>query len=127
MSSASPAAVSLIVPTYNERGRLAELTAAVFEVVLQHGIDGELRGGCDNAPECTGELAEELKARYRIRVVPRPGKLGLGTAVIDGFKMASSSIVGVIDADLSHPPAVLPRMLEQVRERGADFVIGSRY
>ena len=55
------------------------------------------------------------------------GKLGLGTAVIEGFAHASSQVVGVMDADLSHPPALLPAMLDAIRNGGADFVIGSRY
>jgi dolichol-phosphate mannosyltransferase len=60
-------------------------------------------------------------------VVHRPGKLGLGTAVIEGFAAASSEVLGVMDADLSHPPELLPRMLEPIRDGRADFVIGSRY
>lgn len=123
----APAAVSIIVPTYNERSRLAELTGAVFEVLRQHGINGELVVVDDNSPDGTGALAEQLRSRYRMLVVHRPGKLGLGTAVIDGFAVATSEIVGVMDADLSHPPELLPRMLGAVRDQGADFVIGSRY
>jgi dolichol-phosphate mannosyltransferase len=59
--------------------------------------------------------------------VHRAGKLGLGTAVIDGFARASSEIVGVMDADLSHPPDLLPRMLGLFADPAIDFVIGSRY
>ena len=60
-------------------------------------------------------------------MVHRSGKLGLGTAVIDGFRASASRYVGVIDADLSHPPELVPRMLAVMERDGADVVIGSRY
>jgi dolichol-phosphate mannosyltransferase len=60
-------------------------------------------------------------------VIHRSGKLGLGTAVIEGFDAAKAPVVGVIDADLSHPPSLLPRMLAIMRASSADLVIGSRY
>jgi dolichol-phosphate mannosyltransferase len=125
--AAGPAAVSIIVPTYNESGRLAELVTAVFGVLRAHGIDGELVVVDDNSPDGTGALADRLATEHRMKVVHRSGKLGLGTAVIAGFGAASSDIVGVMDADLSHPPHVLPRMLDVLLRSNADFVIGSRY
>jgi dolichol-phosphate mannosyltransferase len=90
-------------------------------------VNGELVIVDDNSPDGTGQLADELATRHRIRVLHRAGKLGLGTAVIEGFAAASAPILGVIDADLSHPPALLPRMLAVMQSASADFVIGSRY
>jgi dolichol-phosphate mannosyltransferase len=119
--------LSLVAPTYNEAGRLAELVAAVFAVFSAHSIDGELVIVDDNSPDGTGALADELATRYRMKVVHRSGKLGLGTAVIAGFAAATAGICGVIDADLSHPPALVPRMLAAIERGDADFVIGSRY
>jgi len=119
--------VSIVIPTYNERARLGELVAAVFEVFAQHGLDGELVIVDDNSPDGTGALADELAARHRIRVVHRAGKLGLGTAVVAGFKAASADVLGVMDADLSHPPEALPRLLAALETHGADLAIGSRY
>jgi dolichol-phosphate mannosyltransferase len=132
VSPALPAAVpslSVVVPTYNERGRLSELVAETFDVFGRHALDGELVIVDDNSPDGTGVLADALASEYhpRIRVVHRAGKLGLGTAVVEGFSAASSEVVGVMDADLSHPPERLPRMLEALRSTDADFVIGSRY
>ena len=63
----------------------------------------------------------------RSAVLHRAGKLGLGTAVIDGFNTATAPVVGVIDADLSHPPAIIPRMFAVMQRYSADVVIGSRY
>lgn len=123
----SPATLSIVVPTYNERDRLAALVEAIFDAYRREGVDGELVIVDDNSPDGTGALADDLARRYRIRVLHRAGKLGLGTAVVEGFAAATAPIVGVIDGDLSHPPRMLPRMLAVMQKRGADIVIGSRY
>jgi dolichol-phosphate mannosyltransferase len=122
-----PATLAIVVPTYNERDRLADLVKGIFAACTAEGVDGELVIVDDNSPDGTGALADELAARHRITVVHRAGKLGLGTAVIEGFATANAPIVGVIDADLSHPPALLPRMLAVMQSASADFVVGSRY
>ena len=122
-----PATLAIVVPTYNERDRLTDLVKAIFDAYAAEGVDGELVIVDDNSPDGTGALADQLAAHYRITVVHRAGKLGLGTAVIEGFAAANAPIVGVIDADLSHPPAFLPRMLAVMQSASADFVIGSRY
>jgi dolichol-phosphate mannosyltransferase len=125
--SSAPPALSIVVPTYNERDRLADLVASVFRAYAAAGLPAELIIVDDNSPDGTGALADELAARHRLRVIHRTGKLGLGTAVIAGFEAAAAPIVGVIDADLSHPPDLLPRMLAAMRSASADIVIGSRY
>jgi dolichol-phosphate mannosyltransferase len=122
-----PATLAIVVPTYNERDRLRDLVDRIFAAYATEGVDGELVIVDDNSPDGTGALADELAARYRITVLHRPGKLGLGTAVIEGFAAASAPVVGVIDADLSHPPDLLPRMLAVMQSASADFVVGSRY
>ena len=122
-----PVALSIVVPTYNERDRLPDLVAAVFDAYSSANLEAELIIVDDNSPDGTGALADELAARHRLQVIHRRGKLGLGTAVIEGFDAAHAPIVGVIDADLSHPPSLLPKMLAVMRESGADLVIGSRY
>src|SRR5215217_1119368 len=95
--------LSMVVPTYNERTRLGELVEAVFAVFAAHAIDGELVIVDDGSPDGTGALADEL---------------GLGTAVIAGFAVASGDILGVMDADLSHPPSALPRLLAALEGAG---------
>jgi dolichol-phosphate mannosyltransferase len=119
--------VSIVVPTYNERARLGELVSAVFEVFARHAIDGELVIVDDNSPDGTGALADSLAERHRIRVVHRAGKLGLGTAVVDGFRVAAGEVLGVMDADLSHPPSALPHLLRALESHEADLAIASRY
>lgn len=126
MSSSRPADLSIVIPTYNERDRLAELVDALYraagetfalEVVI---VD-------DNSPDGTGQIADDLAARYPVRVIHRAGKLGLGTAVVAGFGVASAGIVGVMDADFSHPPALVPKMYAGFKATNADVLVASRY
>jgi dolichol-phosphate mannosyltransferase len=117
----------MVVPTYNERDRLAELISQAFSVAERAGFVLELVIVDDNSPDGTGALADELARTHRIKVLHRAGKLGLGTAVIEGFGLASAAIVGAMDADLSHPPQFLPKMLAAFRATGADMLVASRY
>ena len=127
MTDARPLDLSLIVPTYNERARLAELVEALFHAASRAGLELELVIVDDNSPDGTGKLADELATARRIRVVHREGKLGLGTAVVAGFAAASAETVGVMDADFSHPPSLVPRMLAVFHETDADVLVASRY
>ncbi len=124
---ATAPSLALVVPTYNERERLPELVRAIFSAYQAASVDGELVIVDDNSPDGTGAVADELARRFPIKVLHRAGKLGLGTAVVEGFRAADAEIVGVIDADLSHPPELVPHMLSVLRAEGADMVIGSRY
>jgi dolichol-phosphate mannosyltransferase len=119
--------LSIVVPTYNERDRLPVLVDAIFAAYAAESLAAELIIVDDNSPDGTGAMADELARRYRITVLHRAGKLGLGTAVIEGFSAASAPVVGVIDADMSHPPHLLPRMLAVMQRRAADVVVASRY
>jgi dolichol-phosphate mannosyltransferase len=125
-SGAAPP-LTIVVPTYNERDRLPELVSAVFTAYQRERLDAELIVVDDNSPDGTGDLAETLSSSHRIRVIHRTGKLGLGTAVVEGFRASRAPIVGVIDADMSHPPGLLPRMLAVMQQERADVVVGSRY
>jgi len=119
--------LTMVVPTYNERDRLAELVAAVFAAANARNVALELVVVDDNSPDGTGQLADDLATRYPMRVVHRSGKLGLGTAVVAGFQVASAEVVGVMDADFSHPPSLVPVMYGAFRTTGADVVVASRY
>ncbi len=122
-----PAALSIVVPTYNESDRLEHLVASVCGAFEACQIPGELVVVDDNSPDGTGALADRLAARYPLRVVHRAGKLGLGTAVIEGFGVAAGELLGVMDGDLSHPPDAVPGMLAVLNATGSDMVVGSRY
>jgi len=84
----------------------------------------------DNSPDGTQEVVKQLQEVYggdRIRLLTRPGKLGLGSAYRYGLKEARGSLIVLMDADLSHHPKYLPRMLEEQRRLNADIVSGTRY
>jgi dolichol-phosphate mannosyltransferase len=119
--------LSIIVPTYNEADGLTELVGQTFAALEQSGIQGEMVIVDDNSPDGTGKVADQLATRYPVQVLHRPGKLGLATAVMDGFGQAKGGVLGVMDADLSHPPAVLPLMMAAITQRGAELAVASRY
>ncbi len=126
MPAGPKAAVWLILPTYNEAESIEALVAAVGEVLpASHRVlivD-------DSSPDGTGEIADRLAAAHDdVEVLHRPRKEGLGPAYIAGFHRAlagGAELVLEMDADFSHPPAYLPRLLDAARN--ADLVIGSRY
>jgi dolichol-phosphate mannosyltransferase len=115
----------IIIPTYNERENIGLLV----EEILNLGLDSQVIIVDDNSPDGTGELADELAAQHPgIRVIHRPGKLGLGTAHITGMKAALEGGIASIltmDADFSHHPRYFPDMLAALER--FDVVIGSRY
>lgn len=116
----------VIVPTYNERENLEALATEV----LARLPTADLLIVDDNSPDGTGALAEALRAREpRIEVVHRPGKLGLGTAYLAGFRHGLArgyDYLVEMDCDFSHDPQYLPALIERARA-GADLVLGSRY
>lgn len=117
----------MIVPTYNEKDNLQELASRIFDACAKASIEAELVIVDDNSPDGTGAYAEELGKTRNIKVVHREGKLGLSSAVLDGFKAASGSILLVMDADLSHPPEKIPEMISKIESGEAEMVVGSRY
>ncbi len=115
----------IVVPTYNEGENLPRLIEQLEG--LGPGLDALVVD--DNSPDGTGRLAEELAvSRPWIHVMHRPGKQGLGTAYVEGFRYALDKgydVIGEMDADLSHNPVFLPTMLRALAN--ADLVLGSRY
>ena len=119
--------LTIVVPTYNERDRLEALVQSACNLFRRCGLNAALVIVDDNSPDGTGALADGLAQRYPVRVVHRAGKLGLGTAVMEGFAVAQSDVLGVMDADFSHPPEIVPGMLGILRATSSDMVVGSRY
>jgi len=119
--------LSIVVPTYNERENIGELLKRIDKALSAENIVYEVIIVDDNSPDGTADYAEELSRIYPVRVLRRPGKLGLSSAVMDGVRLSKGSIVAVMDADLQHPPEVLPKMLKILVSNGCDLVIASRY
>ena len=116
----------VIVPTYNEADNLNDLISQLLALPVAIGVivvD-------DNSPDGTGQLADQWVAKEpgRVHVVHRPGKMGLGTAYIAGFKKAldiGARRIMTMDADFSHNPRYIPSMIELSKQK--HVVIGSRY
>ena len=115
----------VVVPTYNERENIEELIGKT----LSTSPDIDIVIVDDNSPDGTGEIAEKIaKENPRVKVLHRPGKMGLGSAYVEGFKWALEKgydFIMEMDADFSHNPEDIPRFIEKIKEY--DLVIGSRY
>lgn len=115
----------IIIPTYNECENLSPLLGSIFS----YAPHADILIVDDNSPDGTGELADQLHEQdTRIHVIHRAGKLGLGTAYVEGFKYAIAHDYDAafeMDADFSHDPQYLPNFLQAIEH--ADLVIGSRY
>ncbi len=120
--------LSLVIPTYNERDNIIYIIdqlAGLLEPVLPDQY--ELIVVDDNSPDHTWKVALELTPSYpQLKVVCRKNERGLSSAVIRGWQIAQGQILGVIDADLQHPPEVLLELLKNIQE-GADMAVASRH
>ena len=119
--------LTMVVPTYNERDRLATLLERIFSACERRGLAVHVVVVDDNSADGTGALADEWARGGRVRVIHRSGKMGLGSAVLDGFAIAQTDVVGVMDADLSHPPELIPRLYDTLITHELDMVVASRY
>ena len=116
--------ISIVVPTYNEAGSLPILAERLHAALS--GRDWELVVVDDGSPDGTADLAEGLAPRIPVRVVRRAAKSGLASAVMAGFREARGDLLVCMDADLSHPPEVVPALVDAI-VGGADLAVGSRY
>jgi putative flippase GtrA len=120
--------ISLVIPTRNEAGNIEPLLMRIHQAVK--GIATEVvfvDDSTDNTPEVIGKLQEWFP--LPIKLIHRPKELrknGLGGAVVEGFKAAQAKWMCVMDADLQHPPEMIPRLYRQAQKSGADIVMGSR-
>ena len=116
--------ISIIIPTYNERDNILPLVERIHQVLSDY--DYEILFIDDNSSDGTAELAANLSPQYPVNIVVRNNKRGLASAVVDGLGYARGEIIGVMDADLQHPPEILSDLLMEI-QNGADIVIASRY
>ena len=120
---------SIVVPTYNEAAGIEKLVVMVGDLFRENGLDGELIVVDDNSPDGTGAIVDGLASRYPVRVLHRPGKMGLSSGVIDGwrFARADSEALGAMDADFSHDATIVPKMVEALASGRYGLAVGSRY
>jgi dolichol-phosphate mannosyltransferase len=118
---------SLVIPSYNEEKNIQQLIPILVQLLDKiMPKEYELIVVDDNSPDQTWKLALELTAQYtQLKVIRRDSEKGLATAVIRGWQVARGEILGVIDADLQHPPQTLIKLWQEM-EKGADLAVASR-
>ena len=119
--------ITIVMPTYNEAENLPKMADTLFALPLKNL---NLLVVDDNSADGTGTIADMLAQKYpgKLTVIHREGKLGLGTAYIDGFKhllQGDSDVIGQMDADFSHPPEKIVELVEALH--ACDVAVGSRY
>lgn len=124
---ASAQKLMVVIPTYNESDNLPAIVAELFAQPVERL---EILVVDDASPDGTGQVADNLAARYadRVHVIHRPRRSGLGTAYVTGFKYAlahGADFIAQMDADFSHSPAYIAQFLDRLQE--FDVVVGSRY
>ena len=123
-----PVKFSLVIPTYNESKNIPTLVARLAEILEEPtGGSFELIVVDDDSPDRTWEVAEQLATTQpALRVLRRQGERGLSSAVIRGWQVSRGEILGVMDADLQHPPEVNLALLKEI-EKGAELAAASRH
>lgn len=118
--------VSVVLPTYNERGNIAGLARELLTEIRKAGFVPEIVIVDDNSPDGTGEVARKLATKYReVKAVIRTKERGLATAILTGIEQSKGDIVVLMDCDFSHPPKFVPVLLKELEN--ADAVFASRY
>ncbi len=118
----------VIIPTFNEAHNIGRM----IDEVLSLDMEIDVLVIDDGSPDRTAEIVESKikENNNRVFLIEREGKLGLGTAYVEGFKYALGkgyTFICEMDADFSHNPQDLPRLIETVKAGGADVAVGSRY
>jgi dolichol-phosphate mannosyltransferase len=120
--------ITIVVPTYNERANITRLLPAIFKVFKQNKLNGNVIVVDDNSPDGTAQEVKKLYKKFKIFLIERKGKLGLGSAYIEGFKKAieiNSDLIFEMDADFSHNPKYIPKFIHKIKQ-GYGVVVGSR-
>lgn len=132
MVKPSKAKLSIIVPTYNESQNIVRMLDSIAETLSPYK-GSEIIVVDDNSPDGTAEMAKShakiisTKNKIRIEIISRNGKFGLSSAIIKGVRYASGDFLVIMDGDFSHPPQVIPSIIQALQDSNYDIVIASRY
>ncbi|MDH3341316.1 MAG: glycosyltransferase family 2 protein [Nitrosopumilus sp.] len=124
--------ISIIIPTYNESENIIKILHSIGEV-LPKNVPTQAIVVDDNSPDGTGKLVEDyLKnvkkiADYTIEIIHRKAKNGLGSAILNGIQYAKGDTIVVMDSDFSHPPQIIPKLIESIKKYQYDIAVASRY
>ena len=128
----SEAQVSVIIPTYNESENIIQILKSIGEH-LPKDVEVEAIVIDDNSPDGTGKVVEDYiadtrnEAGYSINIIHRETKSGLSSAILDGIQHSNAETIVVMDSDFSHPPKIIPQLVEEIKTSGYDIAIASRY
>jgi len=126
------AEVSIIIPTYNESENIIQVLKSIGEHIPKD-IATEAIVVDDNSPDGTGKVVEDYindaqnKTGYTVGIIHRKTKSGLSSAILDGIQHSSGETVVVMDSDFSHPPKIIPQLIEEIKTSKYDIAIASRY
>jgi len=120
-------AFSLVIPTYKECENLKWLLPEIFKHFKENNLSGQVIVVDDNSQDGTNELLDTLKQNHPLQYLSRTTERGLSSAVLAGFRTANTEILGVMDADGSHPVSALKEMIKTIAEPDVSMVVGSRF
>ena len=126
------AQVSIIIPTYNESRNIIGILKSIGEN-LPKNITAEAIVVDDNSPDGTGKIVEDYISSIKkiaentIDIIHRKAKNGLASAILKGIQNAKGETIVVMDSDFSHPPQIIPKMIEAFKQYQCDLVVASRY
>jgi len=124
--------VSIILPTYNESQNIVDIIKLIHENIPK-GINTETIVVDDNSPDGTGKIVEDYISNIKkiaentINIIHRKAKNGLSSAILNGIQNAKGETIVVMDSDFSHPPQIIPKMIEAFKQYQCDLVVASRY
>ncbi len=124
--------ISIIIPTYNESQNILNVLKSIGDIIPKSSFTEAIVVD-DNSPDGTGKIVEDyLKnvkkiAGYTIDIVHRTTKNGLSSAILSGIQRATGDTIVVMDSDLSHPPQIIPKMIDALKKYQCDMVVASRY
>ena len=124
--------VSIIIPTYNEAENIIQVLKSIGEH-LPEDIATEALVIDDNSPDGTGKIVEDYingtqnGTGYAVEVIHRKSKSGLSSAILDGIQHSTGETIVIMDSDFSHPPKIIPQLIEAIKTSKCDIVIASRF
>ncbi len=120
--------LALVIPTLNEEGNIGGLLGSARAVLEAAGVSFEILVVDDDSRDQTGAIVRGIAEKDpRVRLIARKGERGLSGAIVEGWHHTDAGVLGVMDADLQHPPELLPELYRAVVEGSSDLAIGSRY
>ena len=124
--------ISIIVPTYNESQNIVGILKSIHDNIPK-GLLTETIVVDDNSPDGTGKIVEDYISNIKkiaentINIVHRKAKDGLSSAILNGIQTAKGETIVVMDSDFSHPPQIIPKMIDAFKQYQCDLVVASRY